>query len=54
MGRKQGKHEVFVEKQAVRPRFNRLRNLRAKPEKCLQPGEGIDSHAEIDDHKVGI
>jgi hypothetical protein len=31
-----------------------LRNLRAKPEKCLQPGEGIDPHPEIDDHKVRI
>jgi len=54
MRRKEREPDVFVKKQAVRLGFDRSRDLRAEPQKCLESGEGIDPHAEINDHKVGI
>src|ERR1700733_573511 len=51
---KERENKVLVQQQAIRRGVDRVGDLRPEAEECLQTGEAIDAHTEIDDDEVGI
>src|SRR5204863_2066117 len=54
VGRKKRKHQIFMEKKAVWPGFNRSRDLGTESEDSPHASERVDAHAKIDDDEVRI